>query len=142
MWDTIRDCMIWIIGALLTGFQIWQGFKNKKSGKTIFFLILVFFAFIGLGIWQTISNANEKDKITWRLNSLDTMIKTIQAAKTQDSLEAVKKDVKDSVFQKRLFDQYKIIRDSATNQPRAVNNIYNTNFNKRVDKVDIGTRTN
>lgn len=131
MWDLIRDSIILIVGIVISIVQSVQG-KTIKSKTLWWFVALIL---IALGVNQIISNTSEKEKEKIVMNDLKKNIEDLINQKRADSLERISNDVRDSIFEARLFNEFKISRDSINNRP--VRYIYNTHI-RNADKVNIG----
>jgi hypothetical protein len=129
-WGTTKDYMIWILGAIVSLWEIIKSLKNEKSALKISIFTLGLIVFVWLGIDQINRIDRDKKRNDNRFSALQTSFDSVIK---QGSI----KHASDSEFQKSLLEEYKIARDSATNKPKQVN--YNTKIDKARD-VYIGDK--
>lgn len=136
-WDTIKDHMNSFIGAFFLALSIFFIPEIKKSKKYWIPISVLIIFLVWLGIDKVNRDKHDKNENDKKLEALSKTLNNIQAAKTTDSINTVKNDIKDAVFQERLFKEFKIMRDSVNNRPVQKN--YNTTIDKARD-VYIGGR--
>jgi hypothetical protein len=139
LWDLIKDSIIWIIGIIIAVWEIIQQAKKRKSKLPIVLWSIVIIVLGILGLDQIRRNNRDKEDLTKQLNDLSDRFDTLQKEKTSDSLASLRKVINDSIrdaeFEKKLFDEFKITRDSISNKPQATT--YNTKINT-AESVHIG----
>lgn len=131
MWDLIRDSLIWIASIVISIIQSAQGKKRKT--KVLWWLVAL--TLIVFGVNQITSNISEKEKDRIVITDLKKTIENLLKQKRADSLERVSKNVRDSLFEARLFDEFRISRDPTNNRP--IKNTYNTHI-RNAENVNIG----
>jgi hypothetical protein len=135
MWDLISELMLFFLGATITAIQFRQELSKKGNKAYITFLGVVILLFLVFGVRKTILDYKEKSNTANQITTISNRIENLQAQKTQDSTKLVKDSIANAEFQKKLFDQFGILRDSTTNKPVK----YNTEIKKARD-VYIGDR--
>lgn len=135
MWGQIEDIMLIIIAAVISLIEAFKGGKKYRILWVIAFLVIV-----GLGIDQYFRKKRDDRKTEIKINKLSTQIDGLQNNKRADSIQAANEKqeakTKNEEFETKLWEQFKIIRDSSNN-PKSVNPVYNTHINTARD-VNIG----
>ena len=137
MWDTSKDYMIWGFAILLAAWQLVEEARKGKSKAKMVVLSIGIILFFWLGLDQINRAKNDKNDTDTALTDLNSKVDGIQKAKSRDSLTAIENHNKDSVFQKKLLEEFKITRDSIANKP--MRGDYVTNINN-AKEVKIGPR--
>ena len=119
MWNLLKDYSIWIIGALISLWEIINSIKKNKKikqSKIIFFSALALL-FLILGIDQI--NRQEKDKRNQKNESVlnKNKLDSLKDLLTKLNTERNNEHKKDSEFLNSLFLEFKIIKDSS-NKPK------------------------
>ena len=126
-----QDKMIYTLGVIFALTPLVNELfikKGKKSWRYIIFLIILATSLIVFGWGKANRDSKEKKEAAHNFDSLNTKLNIVIAKAGNDS-------IKYKEFLEKLSDTFKIVRDSATNEP--IKKEYNTKIGKARD-VFIG----
>jgi hypothetical protein len=134
-WDSIKDHSIWIIGVAFAAYEIYLEIKHHGSVFKILALFVLAAVWIWLGIDQNNRNSQKEKHFDTSIDQLHEGMNHLQEVKTADSLKYIRDSTRNAEFQAKLFNEFKITRDSINNKP--VKYEFNTNI-RDVENLRIG----
>lgn len=135
-WDLILDYMNAFLGAIIILLGLIFMPEVRKLKRRIIAIIIIVLLLFFIGIFKISRDNSLKIKNDKMIDSLNTSINEVRVL-NQNLIKLRETDSSLNVqFQTKLFEEFKIIKDSS-NQPKQVLSNYNTTINK-AQNVHIG----
>jgi hypothetical protein len=120
----MRDQILDYMNAFLGAFFILIGAvaipEIRRSKKYVIICAVLILFMIILGVDKINRDKADKTSFVSKIDTISKKLTSIQVSKTNDSLQRLKEIGKNEEFQKRLFKEFKITRDSQ-NRPVEIN---------------------